>query len=413
MIFRALFLRPLMHRPWRFAVTVLGVAAGVAAVVATVAASRAAIASFAEGVEEVAGAARLEVTRPGGLPESLLAELRPITDEAVVVPVVEESVLLVELGDGVRLLGVDLLLDAQVRPVLAAGAAPQSMDAVLLGFGAVISRALADQLSVGVGDRLTVSANGRAGTIEVAAIFDGGNLSAVWERVVLMDVAAAQELLNRVDRLDRIELVPRADVDLGRLRARAMEFLPPDVSVAEPSERRRFAEQMLASLRFNLVALSAISVLVGGRAGGDHPGDVGGAAPLRGVALALDGGVADPDRGGGARRGDGHRPGWRRGRSVRWISRCALRVGKHAVHRGLGGAGHSCVRDPFRTLARRRRRGAGLGHGPGGFGSALARGGLDTAAAGSARRGAPALEPCGPGADGSGCCWQSPRPSCC
>ena len=264
MIFRALFLRPLMHRPWRFAVTVLGVAAGVAAVVATVAASRAAIASFAEGVEEVAGAARLEVTRPGGLPESLLAELRPITDEAVVVPVVEESVLLVELGDGVRLLGVDLLLDAQVRPVLAAGAAPQSMDAVLLGFGAVISRALADQLSVAVGDRLTVSANGRAGTIEVAAIFDGGNLSAVWERVVLMDVAAAQELLNRVDRLDRIELVPRADVDLGRLRARAMEFLPPDVSVAEPSERRRFAEQMLASLRFNLVALSAISVLVGG-----------------------------------------------------------------------------------------------------------------------------------------------------
>ncbi len=264
MIFRALFLRPLLRRPWRFLVTVLGVAAGVAAVVSTVAASRAAVASFAEGVEEVAGAARLEVTQPGGLPESLLAELRPITSEAVVVPVVEESVLLVELGDGVRLLGVDILLDAEVRPVLAAGTAPKSMDSMLMGFGAAISRALADQLSVGVGDRLTVSANGRPGTIEIAAVFEGNGLSAVWERVVLMDVAAAQELLNRVGRLDRIELVPRAGVDLGRLRARAMELLPPDVSVAEPSERRRFAEQMLASLRFNLVALSAISVLVGG-----------------------------------------------------------------------------------------------------------------------------------------------------
>ncbi len=264
MIVRALFLRPLMHRPWRFAVTVLGVAAGVAAVVSTLAASRAAVASFAEGVEEVAGAARLEVTRPGGLPETLLADLRPISDDAAVVPVVEESVLLVELGDGVRLLGVDFLLDAEVRPVLDAGADSQSMDSVLLAFGAVISRALADQLAVGVGDLLTVSANGRAGMIEVAAIFDGGGLSAVWERVVLVDVAAAQELLGRVGRIDRIELVPRGDVNLESLRARAAELLPSEVQVAEPSERRRFAEQMVASLRFNLGALSAISVLVGG-----------------------------------------------------------------------------------------------------------------------------------------------------
>ena len=118
MILRALFLRPIMRRPWRVVITVIGVAAGVAAVVSTVAASRAAIASFAEGVEEVAGAARLEVTQPGGLTEELLAELIPLAGDALIVPVVEESVLLLELQDGVRLLGVDVLLDAQVRPVL-------------------------------------------------------------------------------------------------------------------------------------------------------------------------------------------------------------------------------------------------------------------------------------------------------
>ncbi len=88
MILRALFLRPLARRPWRFLVTVIGVAAGVATVVSTLAASRAAIASFAEGVEEVAGAARLEITRPGGLPDELLAVLRPLADEALIVPVV-------------------------------------------------------------------------------------------------------------------------------------------------------------------------------------------------------------------------------------------------------------------------------------------------------------------------------------
>ena len=264
MIYRALFLRPLVRRPWRFLVTVIGVAVGVAAVVSTVAASRAAIASFAEGVEEVAGAARLEVTRPGGLPEELLDALRPLAGDALIVPVVEENVLLLELEDGVRLLGVDLLLDAQVRPVLNDGGGFPDLETTLLGFGALISKSLAARLGASLGDQLTISADGRPRSIEVAALFDVAGLSAVWERVVVMDVAAVQELLGRVGRLDRIELVPRAGSDLDQLRAGAVALLPADVAVAEPSQRRRFAEQMLASLRFNLLALSAISLLVGG-----------------------------------------------------------------------------------------------------------------------------------------------------
>ena len=264
MILRTLLLRPLAHAPWRFVITVIGVAAGIAAVVSTVAASRAAVASFAEGIDVVAGAARLEITRPGGLPETLLTDLRPITGDALVVPVVEDTVLLVELGDGVRLLGVDLLLDAQVRPVLADSGEPPNLDSMLLGFGALLSRPLARELTVAPGDELTISANGRPRTLEVAALFDAEGLSAVWERVVLVDVAAAQELLGRVGRLDRIELVPRGDVGIDELERRAAALLPDDVAIATPSERRRFAEQMLASLRFNLVALSTISLLVGG-----------------------------------------------------------------------------------------------------------------------------------------------------
>ena len=264
MIVRALFFRPIKRRPWRLVVTVIGVAAGIAAVVSTVAASRAAIASFAEGVEEVAGTARLEVTRPGGLPEELLGELRPLAGDALIVPVVEESVLMVELEDGVRLLGVDVLLDGQVRPVLDGDDRPPDLEQFLLGFGVLISRQLAERLAVVPGDRLTVSADGRPRSIEVTALFEADGLSAVWERVVVMDVAAAQELLGRVGRLDRIELVPRVGVDLDRLREGAMQLIPPGTAVDEPSARRRFAEQMLASLRFNLVALSAISLLVGG-----------------------------------------------------------------------------------------------------------------------------------------------------
>jgi putative ABC transport system permease protein len=264
MILRALFLRPIVRRPWRVVVTVIGVAAGVAAVVSTVAASRAAIASFSEGVEEVAGAARLEVTRPGGLPEEVFGALRPLAGDALIVPVIEESVLLVELEDGVRLLGIDVLLDAQIRPVLDGDERPPDLETTLLGFGALISRPLATRLGVAQGDQLTVSADGRPRSIEIVALFEAEELSAVWERVVVMDVAAAQELLGRIGRLDRIELVPRKGTDIDRLRDRALSLVPAGATVEEPSQRRRFADQMLASLRFNLVALSAISLLVGG-----------------------------------------------------------------------------------------------------------------------------------------------------
>jgi putative ABC transport system permease protein len=264
MILKALFWRPLLRRPWRFLVTVVGVSAGVAAVVSTVASSRAAIAAFSEGVEEVAGRSRLEVVRSGGVPDLVLGWLRQISREAVMVPVVEEVALLLELGDGVRVLGVDLLVDGEVRPPLTGtSGAAAFFEQTLTGSGAILSAGLAGELGVAVGDRITVLARARPVELEVAAVFRAERLSGVWNRIVVVDVALAQEIFSKVGRLDRIELVPRAGVTLQQLRNALHGALPEGYVILEPSHRRRIADQMVASLRFNLVALSAISVLVG------------------------------------------------------------------------------------------------------------------------------------------------------
>jgi len=263
MVLRTLFWRPLRRRPWRFLVTVLGVAAGVAAVIATVASSRAAVRAFSEGVEEVAGEARIEVTRPGGVPVSLLGVLRPLAGDAVVVPVVEEVTLMVELADGVRVLGVDLLADAEVRPALDTEELADRVVDALTGRGVFLSDALARRLGIEPGDSVTLSARTRPEVVEVVSVYSSDRLAAVWERVVLMDVALAMELFGRGDRVDRIELAPRAGVAADTLRRRLGELLPDGYEVAPPARRRETAEQMVASLRFNLAALSAISVMVG------------------------------------------------------------------------------------------------------------------------------------------------------
>jgi putative ABC transport system permease protein len=238
------------------------VAAGVAAVVATVASSCAAVRAFAEGVEEVAGRSRVEINRPGGVPVGVLAQLRPLADRAAVVPVVEEVALLVELGDGVRVLGLDLLVDSDVRPALQGATEARLVDA-LTERGVIMPRQLADEVRVEVGDLVTLSARARAESLDVVAIFETAGLQAAWRRVVVMDVALAMELFGRGSTVDRIELAPRAGVDAAGLHDRARELVPGDFTVAPPSRRRETAEQMVASLRFNLTALSAISVIVG------------------------------------------------------------------------------------------------------------------------------------------------------
>ncbi|MDG2142172.1 MAG: ABC transporter permease, partial [Planctomycetota bacterium] len=159
MILRSLWLRPTLAHPIRALVTILGVAIGVASVVSTLLASRAAVASMGSDVETIAGKARLEITRPGGVDETDLRALRPVCDEALLVPVVEGTGLSRELGDIVRLLGVDLLLDADVRDLVLKGEdreleasadeLQEMRDAMLLENGVALSSWLAERLGLG------------------------------------------------------------------------------------------------------------------------------------------------------------------------------------------------------------------------------------------------------------------------
>lgn len=286
MLLRALWLRPTRRRPLRAAVTVLGVAIGVAAVVSTLLASRAAVASLGSDVERIAGAARLEVTRPGGVALEDLARLAPLADEALLAPVVEGAALAPELGDLVRILGVDLLVDGAVRQVglgglepgaedAGGGGPPVAFDTMLLGRGAAIGAGLARTLGLSVGDELELVVQAKRVRLEVAALLTPETFASAWDRVVLVDLALAQELYGRLDRVDRVELVPRtghgddgsdrepsAEVEAA-LAARAAALLPTGYRVGPASERRAEGERMVRALEFNLTALAGVSVLVG------------------------------------------------------------------------------------------------------------------------------------------------------
>lgn len=268
MILRSLWLRPTVARPVRALMTALGVAIGVASVVSTLLASRAAVASMGSDVETIAGSARLEVTRPGGVDESALGALRPICDEALLVPVVEGTALAPELGDLVRILGVDLLLDAEVRELdldVGDGDLDAARESMLLGRGAALTRALASTLGVAVGDELDLVVGARPVQLEVAALLEPERFDSAWSRLLLVDVAHAQELFGRLGRVDRVELVPRGDApfDEAGLAARTAALLPSGYRVEPASARRAEGDRLVRALEFNLTALAGVSILVG------------------------------------------------------------------------------------------------------------------------------------------------------
>jgi putative ABC transport system permease protein len=264
LLLRATFLRPVRRNPARFLVTVVGVAAGIASLVATISANRAAVASMQRGVEELAGPTAVELTAPGGVPESLLATLRPLTDEAVVAPVVDRVALLPALDDAVRVLGIDPLLvnPAEESP----GAAPPSeaaVEAVLRGEAVLVPAPLARRLHLAAGDRLELSIRSRKVLLAVAGVIHPPRLATVWDRTVVADVAQAQEWFGMAGRLDRIELRPRSGNGGGGLAARARALVGPRVTISSPRERAARTSNMVRALEFNLTALSGISLLVG------------------------------------------------------------------------------------------------------------------------------------------------------
>lgn len=289
-------LRPVVARPGRLIASVLGVAIGVAAVIATIAGSTAAVASLAQDVETLAGPAVLEVRGPGGVAFERLADLAPIADAVDLVPVVEDSVLVnsPDSGDGaertrLRVLGLDLVSDRRLRQVETGdatqiggafdddgdGGGNRAFETLLFENGAFVPQSLADELGVQRGDTLEVLVGDGPRRLPVVAVFDPGRLSSPWARTIVVDAGTARVLFGRGERYDRVELVPRggaltgAAIDAlaqrarGLLDARTNDGTSALLFVEPPSTRRAEGERLVASLRFNLTALSAVSMLVG------------------------------------------------------------------------------------------------------------------------------------------------------
>jgi putative ABC transport system permease protein len=247
-LLRTLILRPLIRDPLRTMIAILAVALGVGVVIAIDLAADAAAGSFQSSLETLAGKTDLEISANGRIDEHWIGRLASLPVNARFAPVLEAQAGISGVG-AVPFYGLDFLA--------VAGHADEAGDEAGGVDGIVVSKPLADRLKLKAGDWLTVELNGRAHRFRIA------QAAAAPSDFLALDIAPAQQVLDRYGKLDRIDVTVAPDEDLGRVERAIRQVLPPAYFIQKPGARGEENQRMLRAFRWNLRVLSYISLVVG------------------------------------------------------------------------------------------------------------------------------------------------------
>ncbi|MEM9057409.1 MAG: FtsX-like permease family protein, partial [Pseudomonadota bacterium] len=249
--------RNLTRNPWQLILAVAGIALGVAVVVGVDMANSSVERAFAASSELVTGRATHQVIPvQGTLPDALYVALRTEAGIDRAAPVLEASVVLSGAPDSpLTLQGIDVFAEAPFRSF--AGTGTLDVEALLLEPGAaVLPYGLAERLGVTVGDRVPLK---RGGALRVAGVLTRDDVDeGLSDGFAIVDIASAQELLDAVGRLSRIDLILSAGDE-----ARVQQLLGDAQLLVTTGPRTNAMLQMTRGFRTNLTAMSLMALLVG------------------------------------------------------------------------------------------------------------------------------------------------------
>ena len=281
-LFSGLVMRHAALHAGRAALTVASVAIGVALTVAVRAADASATESFTGAANTIAGGTALQiVTDAGQIRDDVLIRVRDVPGVASVSPIVMGSIAVSQPSAcrtvagrlkcssqaGFDLIGIDLvaaagLAEAGSAPPIARRGSTKISSGIFRRGRVVLGSGLASRLGLKLESRLDAVAGSRTVPLVVGGIVDDSALPDGWRDVIFADISTAQETFGRSG-LDRIDVVPASGSNPSALAALLRAKIPAGLRVTTPDERSAALRRMTASFSFNLLALAAISLLVG------------------------------------------------------------------------------------------------------------------------------------------------------
>jgi putative ABC transport system permease protein len=268
---RLIALRDARARLGRSALAASGIALGVALVLAMQLINGASVAALRQAVEAGAGRAELEVvaTSDAGVPEDALDVVRGVPGVAVAVPFIEGPALVEDgRGESLTIFGVDLGDEPALHALQGLAADAQAVIDDPLVFLAqpdslIVTRAFAAARGLGTDARVPVAATGGRRRLAIRGLLEPrGAARAYGSGLGIMDVFAAQRLLGRDGRYDRIAVVLADGAEIAAVTASLRRALPPALDVERPEQRGEQVTTMLRASQAMLASVASIALVV-------------------------------------------------------------------------------------------------------------------------------------------------------
>jgi putative ABC transport system permease protein len=266
-LFTALILRPLLRDPFRTAITILGVAIGVAVFLSIRLTNAQTMLSFQESVDLVLGKSNAVIHAEGmSFDEKHFKKLLTLRKWIKVYPVIEGYGVESSTGEVVEILGTDLLQDSGIRDFSLKTVEPDLkglLPIIMDPQGIVLPEKFIPGTQFHPGDSIRFLINGQPRDLKVTAVLENkGIAKALNGNFAMMDIAAAQLALNKLAKLDRIDVEFLVDSDFDRMQEKIAAVLPDFLSIDRPDRKNKQVEKMLRAFQYNLTALSFVALLV-------------------------------------------------------------------------------------------------------------------------------------------------------
>ncbi len=257
--------RDLQRHPWQALLSLVGIALGVAVVLAVdltnFSADRAMQWSQSTLAQDIT---HQIVAGPSGVPEKFYVQLRKDLRIRSAIPIVSGPIRIVGSEDRWELLGVDVLADMELLKLPPDTGNQNAIPLRLLSKHntAIVLEDSAAQLALHKNEIFEIRSNNRIHQLRLTATAKGRDpiQTSALSKIVLTDIATAQEILEMTGHLTRIDLkLEQHENQLQNIR----NVLPAGVTLTTITQRTDALAQMTDAFQVNLTALSLLALLLG------------------------------------------------------------------------------------------------------------------------------------------------------
>jgi putative ABC transport system permease protein len=265
-LLKSITLRHLHYHKGRTLLSIIGIALGVGVFVSVQIAIYTAIESFNASVDHVSGKANLQITSFGrGFSEEVYLKVKKVPGVKAATPVIQYVSKIDEpIGEPLYLLGIDVFSDRPFREYQFYEPGDEGLLFLKNPNSVAITEKLANRHGLKKGEKITLIVGSKKVTLTITNLLKmEGPAKSLEGNFGLIDIASAQEALEKVGLIDRIDLIVDRSLPMESIERELKKVIPPGIEVRRSDTRSGQIEKMVSAFHLNLTTLSFISLIVG------------------------------------------------------------------------------------------------------------------------------------------------------